>query len=417
MSSNVRTDEQIREALQQSGGSISGAWALVGNGSKKFSGSFGRRCRRILASQSPIHPAVPDGFAPHSVTVRTGPDGEHQGQTVTSKPDDQAALVAVPDGFTTKRITYYQRADGTIGGQWVREQEDASNTQSLFDALDRTLTGVEGRAKPLPATEETPDADLLAVYPMGDPHLGMLAWAPEVGEDFDLHIASGNLRRAMGHLSGIAPPAEQALILQLGDFFHSDNAQNRTSRSGNALDVDGRWPKVLDVGIQAMIDCIDLALQRHHRVTVENLIGNHDDHSSIMLSHVLAAYYRSEPRVTVSKSPDPFRFHRFGACLIGAVHGDAAKPRELGGIMSADRAEDWGQTRHRRMYVGHRHHDWFIELPGCTVETLRTLAGKDAWHHRQGYRSDRDMKLDLWHREHGHVNRHIVGIDQVRATK
>jgi hypothetical protein len=81
--------------------------------------------------------------------------------------------------------------------------------------------------------------------------------------------------------------------------------------------------------------------------------------------------------------------------------------------MAADRSKDWGETQHRYWYTGHVHHDTLKEFPGCTVETFRTLAARDAWHHKSGYRAGRDMKCDIIHKDHGRVCRHIVGIEML----
>ena len=79
------------------------------------------------------------------------------------------------------------------------------------------------------------NADLLTVYPMGDPHLGMYAWAAETGTDFDLEIAERNLTAATVRLVMASPPSEEALIVNVGDFFHGDTSANRTLRSGHGL--------------------------------------------------------------------------------------------------------------------------------------------------------------------------------------
>jgi hypothetical protein len=89
------------------------------------------------------------------------------------------------------------------------------------------------------------------------------------------------------------------------------------------------------------------------------------------------------------------------------------KPDRLPGVMASDRAEDWGQTKHRRFYCGHVHHKSVKEYPGVTVETLGTLAPRDAWAAASGYRSEQDLQLDVWHRRWGLVNRHVVGIRQL----
>jgi hypothetical protein len=247
---------------------------------------------------------------------------------------------------------------------------------------------------------------------MGDPHLGMLAWPAETGNAFDLAIAERNLFAAVDRLVDLAPRTQKALIENLGDFFHADN-KNSTTTKGTRLDTDGRWPKVLATGIKLMRRVIDRALQKHEHVTVINEIGNHDDHTSIVLSIALAQFYEHEPRVSIDTSPQSFHWYRFGKCLIGTHHGHNVKLTDLPGVMAVDQAKAWGETEHRYWHVGHVHHDALKELPGCTVETFRTLAGKDAWHAGQGYRAGRDMKLIVLHKDHGEVGRHTVGISLV----
>jgi hypothetical protein len=318
-----------------------------------------------------------------------------------------------PEGFHVRGVSTLYGPDGEVRGQWVKTNKDQeTRLEALREAMVGFAEPFRGLADPA-RVPELIDDDLLCVYPMGDPHIGMFSWARETGQDFDLKIAETNLVRAVDHLVDLAPPARRALVINLGDFFHADNPSNRTARSGNALDVDSRWPKVLGVGVRTMRRIIDRALERHQEVGVICEIGNHDDCSSIMLALCLAMYYERDPRVTVDTSPAKFHWVRHGKCLIGVTHGDTVKMDQLPGIMAADRASDWGETAHRFWYCGHIHHDRVREFPGVTVETFRTLAPADAWHSASGYRSGRDMKLDVLHREHGRVNRHIVGIDQI----
>jgi len=325
---------------------------------------------------------------------------------------DLTGLSQAPEGYYVKGESTLFDGEGNVKAKWVKtnkEQEERYLAMvKSFTAISEPLRSL---ANPIPQQANYND-DLLAVYPMGDPHLGMMAWPAETGNAFDLKIAEDNLFAAVDHLVGLAPPASQAIIMNLGDFFHADSKKNETTK-GTAVDVDNRWPKVLATGIRVMRRLIDRALEKHKHVTVINEIGNHDDHTSIMLSIALAQFYEREPRVTIDTSPEPFHWYRFGKVLIGVHHGDKTKNANLLGVMACDRAKDWGETLHRYWYIGHVHHDSLKEYPGVTVESFRTLAGRDAWHHGQGYRSGKDMKLDIIHREYGKINRYIIGIEQI----
>lgn len=319
----------------------------------------------------------------------------------------------VPEGFHVKGVSSFYGKEGALRGQWVKSQKDQEHRfEILMDALQELAEPFKGKSA-LVEPPKTNEKDLLAVYPMGDPHLGMYSWAEETGQNFDLDIGERNLVAAVDMLVDLAPACEEALIINVGDFFHSDTMDNQTRRSGHALDVDTRWSRVLSVGIKAMRRCIESALRKHKRVRVICEIGNHDDHSAIMLAICLASYYENNPRVQVDVSPAPFHWYRFGENLIGVTHGNNVKPDQLPGIMAHDRKKDWGETSFRYWYTGHIHHDTLKEFPGCIVETFRTLAARDAWHNGKGYRSGQDMKLDVIHRKYGRINRHSVGIEQI----
>jgi len=325
-------------------------------------------------------------------------------------PDHDMTRTA-PAGYGVKGVSTLYNADGEVAAQWVKTTQDGQRLELLRDAA----CGVFEDIKPLPKVKAPKRCykDLLAIYPMGDPHLGMYAWGEEAGEDFDLETCSRDLLAAVDRLVDVAPPAEVAIILNLGDFFHSDTMDNKTRRSGNVLDVDTRWAKVLETGLEVMVRCIRRALEKHKRVIVRNNIGNHDEHTSLMLSIALRSYFKDNSRVEIDASPNPFWYFRHGKCLLGSTHGDRTKPAALPEIMAADRGKDWGETLYHFWYTGHIHHQSKHEFRACTVESFRTLASSDAWHHGQGYRSGRDMRCIVHHGEHGEVESHRVGIESL----
>jgi hypothetical protein len=319
---------------------------------------------------------------------------------------DVLALPLQPAGHRIKGVSTMARMpDGSI--RWVKTAEDREAREEQIAEL---IAELPARVTPRPAVPfvghagEEPDENLLAVYPMGDPHIGMLSWAPESGHNFDLRLAVEINQRAMDHLARQGPRTRDALIVNLGDFFHADNASNRTPASGHALDVDGRRPKILRAGLDLMVYMIDRALENHERVKVDNQIGNHDSESALFLSVGLAAYYRNDPRVTILEDPSHYHAHQWGRVLLCTHHGHGAKAEHLPGVMLSRWPDLVGLTTLRRWLTGHIHHKRLIEFPGCRVESFNTLAARDAWHAHEGYDSERDMCRIVYDRrgwEHG----------------
>ncbi len=324
-------------------------------------------------------------------------------------------LDPLPPGHRLKGVSSLVQPDGTVSAQWVKTTAEDDRDELLRRLLRELPSEVPTRAA-IAAPVAPSSSDLLAVYPLGDPHVGMLAWAREGGADFDLEICERLMVGAMRDLVLRGPRTERALIVNLGDFFHYDNASAHTTRGDHALDTDGRAPKVLAVGLRIMTTLIDAALEHHDAVSVDCRIGNHDAHTALMLSLALAAYYRNTPRVAIPPTVKHREYHEFGQVLIGTTHGDRAKPVDLPAIMAAEQAEAWGRTKHRTWLVGHVHHHTVREHRGCKVETFRTLAASDSWHAAQGYVSGRDMHRIVFHRERGEVSREIVNVGALLRT-
>jgi hypothetical protein len=321
----------------------------------------------------------------------------------------------VPDGYLVKGVSTYYNAEGKPAGQWVKSTVDHARAEEIARKAVEALSGsVEGLA---PLTEPPKHAliDLLAVYPFGDPHVGLYVWAKECGDDFDLEIGRKLTLGAVDRLVSSAPAAATAILLLLGDVFHMDDQTNQTPAHRHQLDVDSRFVKVLQVGIETYRHAILRALEKHQRVIVKAIPGNHDPHAIWSLAFTLSAYFSNEPRVEVDLSPSKFWYYRFDKVFIGSTHGDTVKHEKLGGIMAADCPEDWGQTKFRYFYTGHVHSKAVTELPGLVCESFRTLAAQDAYASGHGYRAGRDMLCIVHHRSHGEVERHRCDVGMIAA--
>lgn len=313
---------------------------------------------------------------------------------------------AVPAGYRVKGVSSLYNAAGELQAQWVKSRIDDEQSELILrEFVESLVEDVKGKSPRISPPKASSD-DLLCVYPLGDPHFGMYAWAEEAGADFDTALAESLTCSAIDRLVAAAPPATTAIVLPLGDYFHADDSTSRTPNSGAVLDTDTRWPKVMQAGLRALIYCVKAALAKHKQVIVRVVKGNHDTHASFALALAIDAYFSNNDRVTVDLSPSAMWYYHFGKVLIGATHGDTVKVAELPGVMAYDRPLQWGETKHRYWYLGHVHHQAQKEFPGVIVEQFRTLAARDAWHSGQGYRAGRDMNLLVHHRLHGEIERH-----------
>ena len=312
-----------------------------------------------------------------------------------------------PDGFHMRGRSTLYNSKGDVVAEWVKTSRDQERQEVMIREAVQAMTEDLPRAKPTKGPSMIENHDLLACYNVSDHHFGMLSWGEETGEDYDLDIAEKLLVGAFDHLVKAVPPCGQALITIFGDLFHTDSYRSETPDNKNQLDSDGRYPKLVRVAVRCTRYLVAEAKKRHSDVRVILSRGNHDPTSIIFLMEALSNIYEHEPRVTIDTSPGKFHYHRFGNNMIGVHHGDTVKGKDLPLVMAHDKAEDWGQTEHRFWWTGHVHHDATQEYPGVMVESFRVLAAKDAWHTEKGYRSARDMKAIILHREHGEVGRHI----------
>ncbi len=319
----------------------------------------------------------------------------------------------VSSGELLKGSSTLYDENGDVKLQWVKTDVEK---QTMLDQLQQL---VDNLADDLPKFEKTEynvthaSEDLMAVYPLGDPHVGMKAYRDETGGEWDLKKAQSVFCGVFDRLVKTAPNCKNAVIVNLGDYFHRDNKAGVTERARNVLDNDGTYQMMVDTGMKIMIQMINSALEHHENVRVINAIGNHDDTGAMFLQVALKHMYENEPRVTVDCNSGAFQYFTHGNSLYGVHHGHEAKAGVLPLVMATDQAEAWGSAKFRTWLTGHVHHDSRKDFSGCTVETFRTLAAKDAYAYSHGWRAGQDSKALVVHKDYGEVERHTINIAQV----
>lgn len=330
--------------------------------------------------------------------------------------DNPPAVDVVPAGHLVKKVSTLLDGQGQVRAQWIQAPKaQQALWDDLWKACETHMGAYKGVAERTPAPIAN-DKNLLTLYPLGDPHIGMYSWARENGQDFDLKIAERDLLSVVDMLVERAPSAKVGVLANVGDFFHAENDRQLTPAGGNKLDCDNRWAKIAEVGFTLMRRMIDLLLRKHKSVIVVNVPGNHDPQMARVLNFWVKAVYEKEPRVSVLDNANPIMYLRHGKTLLGFAHGDGAKPENLPSVMAADRPEDWGETTYRLWVTGHVHHLTRKEYPGCLVESFRTLAPRDAWHHWKGYRAGQSLSCITFDDSWGEITRSTVDLKFARET-
>jgi DNA-binding Lrp family transcriptional regulator len=363
-------------------------------------------------------PVMP-GFEISGVSTQAGLDGETEREWIRQRPERIDAegphTPRIPAGHIIKGVSTLTDEAGRRIAQWTKTRESAGPTpEQIVEALRGAFNDDMPR-NPRPPGEYSRPAgceSLLTLMPCNDWHLGMHAWGREVGQNWDLQIAEDRIEEAVRDAIHRAPPAAVCVLLGGGDILHADNNDNRTSKSGNPLDVDGRYPKVLQVAARLMVKATDYALERNEDVESRILPGNHDEYSSYALAAYLHAYYRNEPRVKVDLDPGLFWWKRWGTTMLGATHGHTVKVEDMPGIMAHRRAADWGATRHRYVHGFHLHHRRTLatEGMGCVSEIHQAPIPQDAWHHGAGFLSGRSVQAITYSDTHGEIGRARVAL-------
>ena len=321
-----------------------------------------------------------------------------------------------PEGMTADKASVFFNCDGTPTLRWLKftRDQDEKNRE-----LERAIAAMEKRAHASAPVLHKPKAarsDILAELPIADHHFRKLAWKPETGADWDLAIASTALSRGIDSLLSSLDCPGKAVLVNLGDYAHSNNREGTTDRSGHVLDTDSRWDKALDCMISAMCSAIEKVAQWSQSVEVINIPGNHDDLTCKWLQRVMSAYYHKCPHIKVRVSPLNREFVEHGNCLLGWYHGDKMSTEKMAHVVAAEQAHAWGRTIYRSMHCGHLHSKkgktlgafqaGVQEVPGLVVEHLQSLCANDAWHAESGYIGQtRAIEAFEWHHQHGPWNR------------
>lgn len=311
----------------------------------------------------------------------------------------------VPDGYKIKGTSSLVDEFGNTKLQWVKTDTDAERQVELMKAVIEGMKSEITPVAPVKAVRAKRDDKLLNLYTVSDFHLGMLAWADESGDDWDMKIAEDLFSRWFDAAFQKAPDAGTGVINLLGDLAHFDSLDAVTPASGHVLDADTRYQKLVRYMIRMVRRVVGMALVKHKNVRLLIVQGNHDESGMIWLAEMFSTLYDNEPRVFVDTSPDVYKMVQHGKTTLFFHHGHKARFDAIEPVMIAKFRKAFGESVYSYAHIGHLHHQKIVESRNMIVEQHRTLAAKDAYASRGGWMSGRSANVITYSAEYGEVAR------------
>jgi hypothetical protein len=309
------------------------------------------------------------------------------------------------EGFAIKAAsTLIKHSDtgSTVVLEWLKQYKH-EDFQAWENAVDKIVERLPV-AKKIPYKKSKP-SELLNLYTITDFHMGMLAYAPETGDDWDTDIARKVLLNAITEMADRAPDAEQGIFCELGDFMHFDSLESITPTGKNLLDSDTRYDRLADTAISTMIDCVEILARKHKKLKVVIAEGNHNLAGSVWVRKCLKHVYKNNPRIEVDDTCFPFYAHLHGKIMLAWHHGHKVKNKSLPALFSSEPRyrKMYGDALYTYIHTGHTHQKEqdASEYGGAIVERHQTLAARDAYATRGGYVSQRSADCITYHSEKG----------------
>ncbi len=312
--------------------------------------------------------------------------------------------------------TIEQRTNHQFSIEWRRRLGSP-----ILSALEGLLKRLPEKGRPYAKTPKRV-GDCMVEIALYDLHFGLLSWAAETGENYDVKIARHIMADATAQiLQRTAKRKVEYYLLPIGnDFLHVNNVVGQTPQNRNQLDVDTRLARIIEEGALALRDTVE-ALAKKAPVEVLWIPGNHDPQTSYYLLRELAAWYKDDGRVTIDTSPKPRKTRLYGINLIGFMHGSdiaTGKEKALAGLLADEAADLWAPNQYREIHKGHYHAKGELYFTGAStyggvvVRTIPSLVGTDYWHFSKGFvGSSKTAQYFVWAKDYGLESVNDVHVD------
>lgn len=232
-----------------------------------------------------------------------------------------------------------------------------------------------------------------------------------VGADYGTESIEQRFNMALDDLVARLPPAEKAVLIELGDLLDANDHKGVTPASGNPCDVrrDNHLQNTM-AAVRLMRRAAYRLLETHEEVELHLIPGNHDPTAYMAVLLALAEHFADNPRITVIVPQTPmeedFRVITWGQSAVMPNHGEKATWVQLKDVWTELFADEWADAKaYRLIATAHLHHDRRKELTGCFGEHYRTLQNPNRWARTKGLVSRGALTALTVHKDRGEENR------------
>ena len=293
------------------------------------------------------------------------------------------------------------RSDGAVMVWHKTKSEDVT----LAHAIKSVIEGLQVEPLKRKKAHVKATSDVLPILTITDAHLGLLAYEPETGADWDQDQMERLLYNAIDYLVDKMDHVDQALLAEAGDMTHTDGLISKTPKSGNPLDSSDRYFSQCRAAGRVMRYAIEALLTKANNVQVISVRGNHNDQTSWQINEQMKILYSNEPRVDVMTNDSYHLPYVWRDNFIVVTHGDAAKNAKMYQYVTTKWPEEFGKAKYTYILKGHVHHTRQEAIGNMMFETFSTLTKSDAYHEFKMYKSARSMSLVNLHPEGGEDSR------------
>lgn len=206
----------------------------------------------------------------------------------------------------------------------------------------------------------------------------------------DMHFGETKLQDLQEKLIEITQTLQKGynkvVIMNAGDFFHSDDMFSSRTISGTVLETVDMVAAVNDA--KAFMDTVfRSALENANEVEYQYVAGNHSSFEYFFNEYLIVKY----PEAKIVQHNELSTAFMLDNVLIALAHGHKIKKNNLSQVISYEYRELWGKASEVHCFTGHYHQLESQTLNGVIVHQLGTPKKADTYERQNGWIASRKL--------------------------